>query len=111
MQGAVTKLANRLQRRHMAQQNRSWDFDQEEGLLDSDRLSRIIAKPPHSPSYKVEPDTDFPASAVTLRIANSGSIRGRTIYIETNPTKAINSRLAPCGVQAETEARTPIQHN
>src|SRR3546814_11210146 len=81
LQGAVSKLANRLQRRLMAQQNRSWDFDQEEGLLDSARLSRIIANPSHSLSYKVERDTEFRDTVVTLLIDNSGSMRGRPISI------------------------------
>src|SRR3546814_20269010 len=77
LQGAVSKLANRLQRRLMAQPNRSWDFDQEEGLLDSTRLSRIIANPSRSLSYQVHPDTKFPDPVVTPRHANSGSRRGR----------------------------------
>ena len=81
LQGAVTKLANRLQRRLMAQQNRSWDFDQEEGLLDAARLARVIVNPAHSLSYKVERDTEFRDTVVTLLIDNSGSMRGRPISI------------------------------
>ncbi len=81
LQGAVTKLANRLQRRLMAQQNRSWDFDQEEGLLDAARLARVVVNPPQSLSYKIERETDFRDTVVTLLIDNSGSMRGRPISI------------------------------
>ena len=76
LQSAVSKLANRLQRRLMAQQNRSWDFDQEEGMLDAARLARVIVSPGSSLSYKVERDTDFRDTVVTLLIDNSGSMRG-----------------------------------
>src|SRR3546814_3032104 len=78
LQGAVTKLANRLQRRLMAQQNRAWDFDQEEGQLDAARLARVVVSPGHSLSYKIERDTDFRDTVVTLLIDNSGSMRGRS---------------------------------
>ena len=81
LQGAVTKLANRLQRRLMAQQNRSWDFDQEEGLLDAARLARVVINPMQSLSYKAEKDTEFKDTVVTLLIDNSGSMRGRPISI------------------------------
>ena len=81
LQGAVTKLANRLQRRLMAQQSRSWDFDQEEGLLDAARLARIVIDPTRSLSYKIERDTEFRDTVVTLLIDNSGSMRGRPISI------------------------------
>ena len=81
LQGAVTKLANRLQRRLMAQQSRSWDFDQEEGLLDAARLARVVVNPAHSLSYKIERDTEFRDTVVTLLIDNSGSMRGRPISI------------------------------
>ncbi|MBO9698238.1 MAG: cobaltochelatase subunit CobT, partial [Sphingopyxis sp.] len=81
LQGAVTKLANRLQRRLMAQQNRAWDFDQEEGQLDAARLARVIVSPGQSLSYKIERDTDFRDTVVTLLIDNSGSMRGRPISI------------------------------
>src|SRR5206468_2684268 len=81
LQGAVTKLANRLQRRLMAQQSRSWDFDQEEGLLDAARLARVVVNPEHSLSYKVERDTEFRDTVVSLLIDNSGSMRGRPIAI------------------------------
>jgi cobalamin biosynthesis protein CobT len=79
LQSAVTKLANRLQRKLMAQQNRSWDFDQEEGLLDAARLVRIVTNPSYAMSYKVERDTEFRDTVVTLLIDNSGSMRGRPI--------------------------------
>ncbi|MEZ5687869.1 MAG: cobaltochelatase subunit CobT, partial [Caenibius sp.] len=81
LQGVVTRLANRLQRRLMAQQSRSWDFDQEEGLLDAARLARVVVAPGHSLSYKVERDVEFKDTVVTLLIDNSGSMRGRPISI------------------------------
>ena len=81
LQGAVTRLANRLQRRLMAQQNRSWDFDQEEGMLDAARLARVVVSPGSSLSYKVERETKFRDTVVTLLIDNSGSMRGRPISI------------------------------
>ncbi len=68
LQGVVTKLANRLQRRLMAQQSRSWDFDQEEGLLDAARLARVVINPAQSLSYKIERDTEFRDTVVTLLI-------------------------------------------
>ncbi|API60713.1 cobaltochelatase subunit CobT [Tardibacter chloracetimidivorans] len=101
LQGAVSKLANRLQRRLMAQQNRSWDFDQEEGLLDSARLSRIIANPSHSLSYKVERDTEFRDTVVTLLIDNSGSMRGRPISIAAISADILARTLERCGVKVE----------
>ena len=79
LQGAVTKLANRLQRRLMAQQSRSWDFDQEEGLLDAARLARVIVNPAQSLSYKVERNNEFRDTVVTLLIDNYDSMRGRPI--------------------------------
>src|SRR3546814_10055921 len=71
LQSAVSKLANRLQRRLMAQQSRSWDFDQEEGLLDAARLARVVVNPTQSLSYKIERDTEFRDTVVTLLIDNS----------------------------------------
>src|SRR3546814_6769640 len=76
LQSAVSKLANRLQRRLMAQQSRSWDFDQEEGLLDAARPARVVVNPTQSLSYKIERDTEFRDTVVTLLIDNSGSMRG-----------------------------------
>jgi cobaltochelatase CobT len=101
LQGAVTKIANRLQRRLMAQQNRSWDFDQEEGLLDAARLARIVVNPMHSLSYKVERDTDFRDTVVTLLIDNSGSMRGRPISIAAISADILARTLERCGVKVE----------
>jgi len=101
LQGAVTKLANRLQRRLMAQQNRSWDFDQEEGILDAARLARVIVDPSHSLSYKVERDTDFRDTVVTLLIDNSGSMRGRPISIAAISADIMARTLERCGVKTE----------
>jgi len=100
-QGAVSKLANRLQRRLLAQQNRSWDFDQEEGLLDAARLARVIVSPAHSLSYKVERDTDFRDTVVTLLIDNSGSMRGRPIGIAAISADIMARTLERCGVKTE----------
>ncbi len=101
LQGAVTKLANRLQRRLMAQQNRSWDFDQEEGLLDAARLARIVVSPGSSLSYKVERDTEFRDTMVTLLIDNSGSMRGRPISIAAISADILARTLERCGVKTE----------
>jgi cobaltochelatase CobT len=101
LQGAVTKLANRLQRRLMAQQNRSWEFDQEEGLLDPARLTRVIVQPEHALSYKVERDTDFKDTVVTLLIDNSGSMRGRPISIAAISADILARTLERCGVKTE----------
>ena len=101
LQGAVTKLANRLQRRLMAQQNRSWDFDQEEGLLDAARLARVVVSPAHSLSYKIERDTDFRDATVTLLIDNSGSMRGRPISIAAISADILARTLERCGVKVE----------
>lgn len=101
LQGAVTKLANRLQRRLMAQQNRSWAFDQEEGLLDAARLARVVVSPAHSLSYKIERDTDFRDTVVTLLIDNSGSMRGRPISIAAISADIMARTLERCGVKVE----------
>ena len=101
LQGAVTKLANRLQRRLMAQQNRSWDFDQEEGLLDAARLGRIITNPMHALSYKIERDTKFRDTVVTLLIDNSGSMRGRPISIAAICADIMARTLERCAVKTE----------
>jgi cobaltochelatase CobT len=101
LQGAVTKLANRLQRRLMAQQSRSWDFDQEEGLLDAARLARVIVNPAHSLSYKVERDTEFRDTVVSLLIDNSGSMRGRPISIAAISADILARTLERCGVKVE----------
>ncbi len=101
LQGIVTKLANRLQRRLMAQQNRSWDFDQEEGLLDAARLARVVVSPGHSLSYKVEQDIEFKDTVVTLLIDNSGSMRGRPISIAAISADILARTLERCGVKVE----------
>ncbi|GAA0281899.1 cobaltochelatase subunit CobT [Alteraurantiacibacter aestuarii] len=99
--GVVTRLANRLQRRLMAQQNRSWDFDQEEGLLDAARLARVIVSPGHSLSYKVEQEQEFKDTVVTLLIDNSGSMRGRPISIAAISADIMARTLERCGVKVE----------
>ena len=101
LQSAVSKLANRLQRRLMAQQNRSWDFDQEEGMLDAARLARVVASPGVSLSYKVERETDFRDTVVTLLIDNSGSMRGRPISIAAISADILARTLERCGVKTE----------
>ncbi|WP_022682406.1 cobaltochelatase subunit CobT [Sphingobium bisphenolivorans] len=101
LQGAVTKLANRLQRRLMAQQSRSWDFDQEEGLLDAARLARIVIDPTRSLSYKIERDAEFRDTVVTLLIDNSGSMRGRPISIAAISADIMARTLERCGVKTE----------
>ena len=101
LQSAVSKLANRLQRRLMAQQNRSWDFDQEEGLLDAARLARVVVSPGSSLSYKVERETDFRDTVVTLLIDNSGSMRGRPIGIAAISADILARTLERCGVKTE----------
>ena len=101
LQNVVTRLANRLQRRLLAQQARSWDFDQEEGLLDAARLARVVVSPGHSLSYKVERDTEFRDTVVTLLIDNSGSMRGRPIAIAAICGDILARTLERCGVQTE----------
>lgn len=101
LQNVVTRLANRLQRRLMAQQARSWDFDQEEGLLDAARLARVVVSPGHSLSYKVERDTEFRDTVVSLLIDNSGSMRGRPIAIAAICGDILARTLERCGVQTE----------
>jgi cobaltochelatase CobT len=97
----VTRLANRLQRRLMAQQARSWDFDQEEGLLDAARLARVVVSPAHSLSYKVERETEFKDTIVSLLIDNSGSMRGRPIAIAAICADVLARTLERCGVATE----------
>jgi cobaltochelatase CobT len=101
LQGAVTKLANRLQRRLLAQQNRAWDFDQEEGLLDTARLTRVVVSPESPLSYKVERDTDFRDTVVSLLIDNSGSMRGRPISIAAISADILARTLERCAVKTE----------
>ncbi len=101
LQGVVARLANRLQRRLMAQQNRSWEFDLEEGLLDPARLSRIIIDPMHPLSFKREKDTDFRDTVVTLLLDNSGSMRGRPITVAATCADILARTLERCGVKVE----------
>lgn len=101
LQGAVTKLANRLQRRLMAQQNRAWEFDLEEGMLDSARLTRVVVNPTQALSYKMEKDMDFRDTVVTLLIDNSGSMRGRPISIAAICADILARTLERCGVKVE----------
>jgi cobaltochelatase CobT len=101
LQGAVAKLANRLQRRLMAQQSRSWDFDQDEGLLDAARLARVVVNPMQSLSYKIERETDFKDTVVTLLIDNSGSMRGRPISIAASSADILTRTLERVGVKTE----------
>jgi cobaltochelatase CobT len=101
LQGVVARLANRLQRRLMAQQNRSWEFDLEEGLLDPARLSRIIIDPMHPLSFKREKDTNFRDTVVTLLLDNSGSMRGRPITVAATCADILARTLERCGVKVE----------
>ncbi len=101
LQGVVTKLANRLQRRLMAQQARSWEFDQEEGLLDSARLARVVVNPRHALSFKIERETEFKDTIVSLLIDNSGSMRGRPIAIAAICGDILARTLERCGVATE----------
>ena len=101
LQGVVARLANRLQRRLMAQQNRSWEFDLEEGQLDAARLSRIIVDPLHPLSFKAEKDTQFRDTVVTLLLDNSGSMRGRPITVAATCADILARTLERCGVKVE----------
>ncbi|TMJ01911.1 MAG: cobaltochelatase subunit CobT [Alphaproteobacteria bacterium] len=101
LQGVVSRLANRLQRRLMAQQNRAWEFDLEEGLLDPARLSRIVIDPMHPLSFKREKDTQFRDTVVTLLLDNSGSMRGRPITVAATCADILARTLERCGVKVE----------
>ncbi|MGO4567728.1 cobaltochelatase subunit CobT [Rhizobium sp. 2YAF20] len=101
LQGAVGRLANRMQRRLMAQQSRSWDFDLEEGYLDSARLTRMIIDPMQPLSFKMERDTQFRDTVVTLLIDNSGSMRGRPITVAATCADILARTLERCGVKVE----------
>lgn len=100
-QNLITRLANRLQRKLLARQQRSWKFDLEEGILDSSRLARIIANPSIPLAYKQEKETDFRDTCVTLLIDNSGSMRGRPIAIAAMCTDILARTLERCGVKVE----------
>tara|TARA_R110000751_G_scaffold307401_1_gene428513 strand:+ start:84332 stop:86227 length:1896 start_codon:yes stop_codon:yes gene_type:complete len=101
LQGVVGRLANRLQRRLMAQQNRSWEFDLEEGYLDSARLVRMVIDPMQPLSFKMEQDTNFRDTVVTLLIDNSGSMRGRPITVAATCADILARTLERCGVKVE----------
>jgi cobaltochelatase CobT len=101
LQGVVARLANRLQRRLMAQQNRAWDFDLEEGMLDPARLSRVVTDPFQPLSFKQERDTDFRDTVVTLLLDNSGSMRGRPITVAATCADILARTLERCGVKVE----------
>ena len=101
LQGAVSKLANRLQRRLMAQQNRSWSFDLEEGVLDTARLTRVVTDPTAPLSFKQEDDSEFRDTVVTLLLDNSGSMRGRPIMVAALCADILARTLERCGVKVE----------
>ena len=101
LQGVVARLANRLQRRLLAQQNRAWDFDLEEGTLDAARLPRVITDPMHPLSFKSERDTDFRDTVVTLLLDNSGSMRGRPITVAATCADILARTLERCSVKVE----------
>ena len=101
VQGLVARLANKLQRLLMAQQNRSWDFDLEEGILDTARLSRIVIDPMYPLSFKMERETDFRDTVVTLLLDNSGSMRGRPIMVAAMCADILARTLERCAVKVE----------
>jgi cobaltochelatase CobT len=101
LKGAVSRLANKLQRRLQAQQNRSWEFDREEGILDAGRLARVVASPTTPLSFKVEKDTEFRDTVVTLLLDNSGSMRGRPISIAAICADVLARTLERCNVKVE----------
>ena len=101
MQSIISKLANRLQRRLMARQVRSWQFDLDDGLLDTGRLSRVVTNPLYPLSYKQEKETNFRDTVVTLLIDNSGSMRGRPILVAAMSADILARTLERCGVKVE----------
>src|SRR6185437_7265543 len=115
LQAVISRLANRLQRRLMAKQTRAWEFDLEEGLLDTARLSRVVTNPVYPLSYKREKETDFRDTVVTLLIDNSGSMRGRPITVAAMSADILARTLERCGVKVEilgftTRAQEPRPH-
>ena len=101
LHGAVARLANRLQRRLLAQQNRGWDFDLDEGMIDAARLARVIVDPMQALAYKQERDTKFRDTVVTLLLDNSGSMRGRPIMVAACCADILARTLERCGVKVE----------
>ena len=101
LQSIIGRLANRLQRRLLAQQSRGWEFDLEEGMLDAGRLARIVANPLHALSFKIETEADFKDTVVSLLIDNSGSMRGRPITLAAISADILARTLERCGVKVE----------
>lgn len=101
LKGAVSRLANKLQRRLQAQQNRAWEFDLEEGILDAGRLARVVVSPTTPLSFKIEKDTEFRDTVVTLLLDNSGSMRGRPISIAAICADVLARTLERCQVKVE----------
>ena len=101
LQNIITKLANKLQRQLLAKQNRSWEFDLEEGMIDASKLSRVIIDPFHSLSYKAEKETDFKDTVVSLLIDNSGSMRGKPISVAAICADILSRTLERCSVKVE----------
>jgi cobaltochelatase CobT len=101
LSGVVSRLANRLQRKLMAKQNRTWEFDLEEGILDAARLSRVVIDPMHPLSYKMEKDMTFRDTVVTLLLDNSGSMRGRPIMVAAMCADILARTLERCNVKVE----------
>ena len=101
LQGVVPRLANRLQRKLLAKQTRSWEFDLEEGIVDAGRLARVIVDPVHPLSFKLEKETDFRDTVVGLLIDNSGSMRGRPITVAAVSADILARTLERCGVKVE----------
>ena len=101
LSSVVARLANRLQRRLMAQQSRAWEFDLEEGMLDPARLARVVIDPQQPLSFKREKDTDFRDTVVTLLLDNSGSMRGRPITVAATCADILARTLERCGVKVE----------
>src|SRR5262245_34651149 len=101
LQSAVSRLANKLQRKLMAQQSRAWDFDLEEGILDTARLTRVVIDPLHALSFKQERDATFKDTVVTLLLDNSGSMRGRPIMVAACCADILARTLERCGVKVE----------
>jgi len=101
LQSLVAKLANKLQRQLLAKQNRSWEFDLEEGMLDASKLSRVVIDPFHSLSYKMEKEIEFKDTIVTLLIDNSGSMRGRPISVAAICADILSRTLERCSVKVE----------
>ena len=108
LQNFISRLANKLQRKLLAKQNRSWSFDLEEGILDASKLPRVVMDPFNSLSYKKEKDVDFKDTVVTLLIDNSGSMRGRPITIAAICADILSRTLERCSVKVEVLGFTTL---